>query len=284
MATRETRAGLILLGLAACSGQVVRGTASGGGATGGGDGVVDGSAPEAGGGDDGGDGGGIVLGDAGGARRDALSPDGDSDSADASGAAIADAADGGPVEIPCPKPPGEICHEFLAGDNSRHVVNYVNEFDPSRSWTSQSLGGNANSPLTIEVVDNTAALNHKAALVSIDSGYAEIDLANGKLLERQDAFGGVGGAYRMPDGTTALKVVRTIRMIDVNGAELRNFLLPLSYENHPLDRRNPADGHFWFTEAQHIYEMTDQGAVVWTADLVALDGSRGPGSLYVSGV
>src|SRR6185503_14380875 len=42
---------------------------------------------------------------------------------------------GGTVAPTCPKGATAICHEFLANDNGRNQINYVNEFDPSKNWT-----------------------------------------------------------------------------------------------------------------------------------------------------
>ena len=83
----------------------------------------------------------------------------------------------------CPKPAGQICHEFVANDNGKNQVNYVNEFTGMK-WTTPVGSTGANSPRTIEVVDNAKAAGGKALLVSVNTGYVEIDLSNGtKLLE-----------------------------------------------------------------------------------------------------
>jgi hypothetical protein len=84
----------------------------------------------------------------------------------------------GPV---CPKPEGEICHEFIANDNSRNVVNYVNEFTGA-TWTAPVGVAGVNSPRSIEIVDNPNAQSGKAVMVSTHYGYAEFDLVDGTKL------------------------------------------------------------------------------------------------------
>ena len=68
---------------------------------------------------------------------------------------------GGTADRCAPSLPGKICHEFLANDNSRNQVNYVNEFTSTKpgaiEWSTVVTGTDANAPRTIEMVDNPKA-------------------------------------------------------------------------------------------------------------------------------
>jgi hypothetical protein len=165
----------------------------------------------------------------------------------------------------CPKGPGEICHVFIATDNARHVVNYVNEFDPSKNWTSVSVGPTANSPRTIEIVRNKAAKKKKAVLVSTNAGFDELDLVDGTILRQQGGFTNVTSANRLPDDSTALGIVDNITFVDAAGAVIRTLPLPAGPDLRAINR-NPKDGHFWFSKRENIFEIDgDTGAVLWQA-------------------
>lgn len=175
----------------------------------------------------------------------------------------------GPV---CPKPEGQICHEFIANDNSRAQVNYVNEFTSKNPggvvWVKQ-IGHNQatpeNSPRTIEIVDNAKATNGKAILVSVNDGYVELDLANGnKLADVTVQFTGITGACRMPDGQTALGTNASIRIVNANGVQSSNFNLPAGNNLRAINR-DKATGDFWLSKTETVYQLSSTGQVKWQA-------------------
>jgi hypothetical protein len=167
----------------------------------------------------------------------------------------------------CPKGPNSICHEFIATDNARHVVNYVNEFDPSKNWTSVSVGPTANSPRTIEIVRNKDAKKKRAVLVSTNTGFAELDLVDGAILRQQGGFTGVTSANRLPDESTALAIIDNITFVDESGATIRTLPLPVGPDLRAINR-NPKDGHFWFSKRENIFEVDGEtGAVLWQANM-----------------
>ncbi len=121
----------------------------------------------------------------------------------------------------CPKPEGEICHEFLVNDNSRHQILYVNEFDPTSNWSQATQDTNGgNSPRQLEIVDNAMASQGKAVMVSVNSGYEEYDLVTHERLARVDLGGiGVRGAQRLPDGNTVLGIGdAALRVVSPDGS------------------------------------------------------------------
>jgi hypothetical protein len=175
---------------------------------------------------------------------------------------------GGAAGPACPKPEGQICHEFIANDNRRHVVNYVNEFDPTKNWTRNVGDVNDNSPRTIEIIDNPAAKSGKAILVSLDKGYGEFDLVDGTRLAFIQGYSIISGACRLPDGTTALANENQIIVVNSTGARVRNIPIPAGANLRAINR-DPATGHYWFSKDSLVYEVTDQGAQVWRANMGA---------------
>jgi hypothetical protein len=173
----------------------------------------------------------------------------------------------------CPKA-GGICHEFIANDNGKNQVNYVNEFTGTK-WSTAVGSTGANSPRTIEIIDNAKAAGGKAVLVSVNTGYVEIDLSNGtKLLEvKAQNTTGVTGACRLIDGTTALGVDTKIVIINASGVpSLGGFTLPVGLNLRAINR-NPDGGHYWLSKTETVYDLTPSGGVNWSASMGA--GTKG---------
>jgi hypothetical protein len=185
---------------------------------------------------------------------------------------------------PCPKPAGQICHEFVANDNSSNYrVNYVNEFTSTAPggivWTSPVPGvanGSNNSPRTLEIVDNPQAKNGKALLVSIEQGYVELDMADGKRLVTVTNFSGISGACRITeDGTTALANDSRVIIAGASpntGTTVRTFNIPAGANLRAINR-NPVTKNFWLTKTEVIYEVSPTGQTVWSANMPT--GSKG---------
>lgn len=175
----------------------------------------------------------------------------------------------------CPKPAGQVCHEFIANDNGKNQVNYVNEFTGAK-WTTPVGSTGANSPRTIEIVDNAKAAGGKAVLVSVNTGYVEIDLSNGtKLLEvKAQSTTDVTGACRMADGQTALGVnaASQIKFVNAQGVVSRSFNLPTGANLRAINF-DPATKHFWLSRTETVYELNDQGQELWKASMGA--GTKG---------
>jgi hypothetical protein len=147
----------------------------------------------------------------------------------------------------------------------------VNEFT-GMGWTVNVGDTTANSPRTIEIVDNPRAKTGKAILVSLNRGFGEFDLVDGTSLVKVLNSNNVTGASRLPDGTTALGILNSIHFVTATGTEVRNFALPAGLDLRAINR-DPATGNFWFSLTENVYEVTAQGAQVWTAFMGA--GSKG---------
>jgi hypothetical protein len=194
---------------------------------------------------------------------------------DSSGGAISQAGSGGqPDEPQCPKPVGEICHEFYVGDNARNQLTYVNEFDSTKNWTKSVNDTTVNSPRQVAVVDNVASSNGKAILVSVNKGYQEYDMLTGVRLVNVVLPGttGVRGAVRLPNGNTLLAVGDSkLRVVDKNGATVgAECTLPGSgSDSLRVLTRNPDTGHILLGRLLDLFIVTENCVQQWTAKLPA---------------
>jgi len=215
------------------------------------------------------------------------------------GGGIASAGGGSGGGATCPKPAGQICHEFYANDNSRNELHHVNEFEPAKSWVVKVGDTGANSARGIQLVDNQQAKTKQAVLVSVDKGFVEFDVVDGAELNRVNAFGSVTSALRVPsDATTQLPAGTTILARDLAPSEL-DFVDSKGVSVAPAAKlgfaggteirkleRNPANGNLTFTKyesdtAAYVYEVTEQGSLL--AKLKLPVGSKGYNALWRDG-
>ncbi len=202
----------------------------------------------------------------GGAIRDAGGDSAMANSGGSSGNGGVDATADGQAPAMCPKP--TICHEFIAGDNARNAISYVNEFDPSKNWRKPVGDTGVNSPRTIEIVSNSRAKTQRVALVSVNRGYDEFDLTDGTLLVRMSNFSGVRGSWRLPDETTALAIDNRLVLVTGTGSEIRSVLLPVGVSGLVNINRNPVDGSFWIVDSHTVYALgPDASSILWKGDL-----------------
>jgi hypothetical protein len=113
-------------------------------------------------------------------------------------------------------------------------------------------------------------------LVSIEQGYVELDLADGKRLVTVTNFNGVSGACRIiEDGTTALANDSRIIIAGASpntGTTVRTFNIPAGANLRAINR-NPVTKNFWLTKTEVIYEVSPTGQTVWSANMPT--GSKG---------
>ena len=87
-----------------------------------------------------------------------------------------------------------IKHRFLAADESRGQLVYVDQFDPTKDWTLK----------TPEKHRDLQLIGGDKLLTSTDSGYREYDLQTHKATKdvKQEALSGSVSVQRLPDGRT----------------------------------------------------------------------------------
>jgi hypothetical protein len=88
----------------------------------------------------------------------------------------------------------EIRHRFLAVDESRAQLLYVDQLDPSRGWTLK---------LPCKHRDLQLVGNHRV-LLSSPEGYREFDLSDRRIVKQVQGYQGGMTARRRPDGRTIL--------------------------------------------------------------------------------
>ncbi len=186
---------------------------------------------------------------------------------------------GGSSTAVCPKPAGQICHEFYASDNANNRLLYVNEFDASKAavagivWAVPVGDTGVNSPRTIEIVDNPMAMTGKAVLVNLNRGFGEFDVVNGTNLRRVMNQTNVSGAVRIPNPadpsmqTTALGTITQIIIVNNAGVRTGGFMLPNGTDDLRAINRNPADGTYWFSKLDDVFQVSATGTQLWTANL-----------------
>lgn len=179
---------------------------------------------------------------------------------------------GAPPAEPCPKPEGQICHEFFANDNARNQLNYVNEFAPTKNWVKKVDDTGVNSPRQVEMVDNAMATNGKAIMISIDHGYQEYDMITGERLAnvRPAGVSGVRGAVRLANGNTILGVGDDkLRTINASGATVgTECTLPgAGGDSLRVINRDPATGHLMLGRLLDLFIVNEQCQQQWTAKL-----------------
>jgi hypothetical protein len=134
-------------------------------------------------------------------------------------ARLARAAD--PLQVP-----STIKHRFLAIDESRNQMLYVDQFDPAKDWTFKFT-----PPMRAEVRD-IQLIGQNRLLLSMPYGYAEFDLATQKILKEVKGFSGVTSAQRQASGATILggysakDKTTTIYVLDAEGKVQRKATLP----------------------------------------------------------
>lgn len=180
-------------------------------------------------------------------------------------------AEGAAPQLECPKPAGEVCHEFFVNDNALNRINYVNEFDPSKNWSQSVNAAGGNSPRQVELVDNPQGSRGKAVMVSVDTGYQEYDIVTGTRLVDVVLPGttGVRGAIRLPDGNTALTLGSDqLRIIRGNGTTVSECTLPgTAPDALRVLGRDAENGDLFFGRLVELFAVNDRCEQRWAATL-----------------
>jgi len=150
----------------------------------------------------------------------------------------------------------EIKHRFLAKDESRAQLHYVDEFDAANDWTIDLVEGCRDIRL----------LPGNRLLVSYPDGYAEFDLGTRKQVHavRRKEFTKTETVTRLPNGNTVLGMNREgIRFVEVDrdGKVVREAKFP-QLKTLRLMRLSP-EGHFLFgANVDHVIEANWDGEVL----------------------
>ena len=151
----------------------------------------------------------------------------------------------------------EIQHRFLAMDESRSQILYVDQFDSSKNWTIDVPKGSRDMQL----------IGGKIVIGLTKGGFAEYDFVTQKLLRTvtDPKYGAVTvAAYRLEDGRTLLASSQAsirITMLDADGKELSTAVFP-NTESVRCARLTPRGTVLFGCNKDHIIEGTLDGTVI----------------------
>jgi len=152
----------------------------------------------------------------------------------------------------------DIKHIFLATDESRKQLLYVNEFDPSQDWTI-SLPGNRD----LQVVDEDRVL------VNVRDGYCEYEIKTGKLLKKVKHGDNIKSAIRAENGHTFIANSKCIWELDQNDKEVSQVKVKMGGFFRLLRFAN--NGNFLFTGSKTSMKEADRtGKIIREIDLTKI--------------
>jgi hypothetical protein len=153
-----------------------------------------------------------------------------------------------------------IKHTFVAIDEGKGNLLYVNESDSSANWI-VPIG--KTSPRDMQLVGKNRIL------IGHDGGYTEFDLSKGKILKDVSSFSGTTSARRLPNGHTLITGVNLsgstgVVMLDVDSlnAVKKKTIYPGDYCRLV---RQTAGGTFLFARDTMIQEGDSTGSFFWKA-------------------
>ena len=121
---------------------------------------------------------------------------------------------------------GDIKHRFVAVDNGRNMLHYVDQLDPEKSWSVST----APKPRDIRL-----SADGKTILISVDIGAVEYDLATGEktgfAITNQK---GIQSAQKLSDGTYLLATATKIFICDSQGRLVKD--IPVATGSKPYIR------------------------------------------------
>ena len=156
----------------------------------------------------------------------------------------------------------EIKHRFLALDESRFQILYVDQFDPSKNWSIKIPSGNRD----MQFVEGKIIIGLAAG------GFQEYDFASQKMLREvidPKYKAGSVTAYRLADGRTLLasdQVPIRITMLDSEGKELSTTTFP-NMRSVRCARMTPRGTVLFGCNENRIIESTLDGEVVMDIEI-----------------
>jgi outer membrane protein assembly factor BamB len=153
-------------------------------------------------------------------------------------------------------------HRFLAVDNGKNRLLYVDEHDPAKSWAVGIPPGSR----------DLQRLDQGRVLVSHGNGAAEYDLATGrKLAWAVERYSQVNGAQRLASGNTLLGANSSAGIVlyevDREGKEVAQTLLPKLKDLRLLRRLDNGNILLTVSDPCRVIEVGPQGKIVWQAAL-----------------
>lgn len=150
----------------------------------------------------------------------------------------------------------EIKHRFLALDESRFQILYVDQFDPTKNWT-----------IKVAPSRDMQFVDGKIVIGLFAGGFAEYDFATQKLLREvtdPKYQAGSVSACRLKDGRTLIasdQFPTRITLLDANGKEISNVQFPQTGTVRCV-RMTPRGTLLFGSNEKHVIEGTLDGKVI----------------------
>lgn len=151
----------------------------------------------------------------------------------------------------------EVRHRFLAVDESRSQLLYVDQIDPAKSWAIKTPGRCRDIQL----------IGKDAVLLSTPDGYAEYDLNTHEQTRQMRGYPGATAARRLADGRTILACNQgrvVVYELGPGGRPERKVSFPIGQTR--LLRPTP-QGTFLFGSGTNLYEGDWSGQILRTLTL-----------------
>lgn len=160
-------------------------------------------------------------------------------------------------QAPSILPAAEISHRFLAVDESRGQLLYVDEFNPAKDWTLKLSGKHRDLQL----------VGGNRVLLATPTGFREYDLTDRRIVKEVTGYTGGVSARRLPDGRTILACNTrgvTIYELDARNQVRRQASFPVASTR--VVRLTP-QGTLLFGSGRQVFEGDLSGALLHTFNL-----------------
>jgi hypothetical protein len=148
-------------------------------------------------------------------------------------------------------------HTFLAIDEGKVNLLYINENDSSKNWV---------KPITKKSPRDMQLIGKNLLLIGHDAGYVEVDIATGKAVKDVSAFKNVTSARRLANGNTLIAGMgidgtKSVFVIELDGkdAVVRKQLYKMDYVRLI---RQTAQGTYMMACDMNIVEAAADGKII----------------------
>jgi len=149
-------------------------------------------------------------------------------------------------------------HIFIATDESRKQLLYVNEFEPEKDWTI-TVGPNRD----LQLIDD------KNVIMNIPDGYRQYEVATGKLVKEVKVGKGIKSLVRTQDGHTLLASGNKIWELDAKDKVIKEIDVKMGGYFRQL--RLAKNGNFLFTGSITSMKEADRtGKILREIDLTKI--------------
>lgn len=145
--------------------------------------------------------------------------------------------------------------KMLLADEGNQKIHFFNLADTTQNWSTSKIDNNRDMQL----------IGNNRVMVSTLTGFYELDITTGIILDSVKNYSGVLAARRAPNNHIFLARGRIVTEIDTTGKKIRDINL-----QRPIHRqfRISSSSTFLYGNADTAVEVNDSGKVVWEAKVV----------------